>query len=533
MARGEWPATSSYRSKPSRPGSGFIAQTRNKWLTRRPERPGTWLAVGASPVTSADPNPDPGTHASQRLLKSDRDPYRSVFDGSPVPMLLCDVGTLRVVSANAAAAKLHGASPEQMQGTTLFELRRVSDLTSVMLKRAVGHEIALGFGYHTRQDGSTFPVQLTVHPSELGGRPIWLCVLKSLEELLAPRDGEQQRRLLEAIGRVAGGVAHDINNLLSIILSLGALASSRSPEDSPVRSDLTELRGAAERATALTKQLLSFSRKGPSSVRPLQLNEVITHVEKLLRRILDENTTLELVLSPDADPVLADSAQVERLLLQLLGESRSSASPGVLRIETRNVELETELGLERHVLLQVTDNASALTPEVAALAAFVDSGNAWLETEPGVGARFVACFPSVRTRAPGSAGPEARKSRRETVLVVQDNPHLRKTLHNYFAREGFRVLDADSSLEALRQVERSPGVDLLLSDFVLTDGSGPDLGRALRERLPSLRVLIAVGDPEQGATLHLDERTAVISKPFALRDFGALVQRLLDQPNLT
>lgn len=479
----------------------------------------------------AEPNPEPGTHASQRLLKSDRDPYRTVFDVNPVPLLLCEVGSLRVVAANVAAAKLHGATPDGLQGTTLFELRRVSDLTSVMLKRAVGHEIALGFGYHLRRDGSTFPVQLTVHPSELGGKPVWLCVLKSLEEVLAPREGEQQRRLLEAVGRVAGGAAHDINNLLSVILSFSSLAASHLAGTAPAHADLAEIRGAAERATQLTKQLLSLSRRAPSAPKPLRLNEVVTRVEKLLRRILDDDGQLVLDLAPDVDLVLADAAQVERLLVQLLAETRSGDKPGTVRVETRNVELETERGSERHVLLRVTDSEGSLTPEVAALCAFVDSGNAWLETEAGAGSQFVACFPSAGSRSAAEGRP--RKQRRETVLVVQDNPHLRKTLRNYFAREGFAVMDAESGLEALRQVEQCAGVDLLLTDFVLTDGSGSELCRTLRERLPSLRVLVAIGNPEQGDALRLDERTATISKPFDLRAFGALVERLLEQPDLT
>jgi two-component system, cell cycle sensor histidine kinase and response regulator CckA len=483
-------------------------------------------------LSPAEPDPEEGTHASQRLLKSERDAYRSVFDHNPVPMLLCEVGTLRVAAANLAACKLHGASAEQMQGTSLFELRRVSDLTSMMLKRAVGHEVALGFGYHTRKDGSTFPVQLTVHPSELGGRPVWLCILKSLDELLLPREGEQQRRILEAIGRIAGGVAHDINNLLSVILSFGSLAASQLPTTSPAQSDLSEIRGAAERATALTKQLLSLSRKGPATPKPLQLNDVIKRMEKLLRRLLDEQLGLELELAPDVEQVLADATQVERLLVQLVSEARAgSGKPGRLLIETRNVELDSERGGERHVMLRVSDSESAITPEVASLSAFVESGNAWLESEPGAGARFVACFPSVKGKPTGMVA-EPRKVRRETVLVVQDNPHLRKTLKTYFAREGYRVLDADSSLEALRLIEHEARVDLLLTDFVLTDGTGSELARALRERLPSLRVLVAIGNPEQRAALREDDRTAIISKPFDLQEFGSRVKSLVDLPDL-
>src|SRR5688572_25283549 len=189
-------------------------------------------------------------------------------------MLLCEVGTLRVLAANQAAGKLHGTSPELMVGTSLFELRRVSDLTSVMLKRAVGREIALGFGYHTRKDGSVFPVRLSVHPSELGGQPVWLCLLESMEEALAPAPNEQQRRLDEALGRPAAGMAHDLNNLLSVILAFASWASSQLDDMAPARVDLGEIRGAAERAAALTKQLLGLSRKGPASPKPVVLNDI-------------------------------------------------------------------------------------------------------------------------------------------------------------------------------------------------------------------------------------------------------------------
>jgi two-component system cell cycle sensor histidine kinase/response regulator CckA len=474
-----------------------------------------------------DPDVEAGTQASQRVLKSERDPYRSVFDHNPVPMLICDVGTLRVLAANQLAAKLHGASPEQLTGTSLFELRRVSDLTRVMLKRAVGGEIALGFGYHMRRDGSTFPVQLSVYPSELGGRPAWLCVLKSLEELLSPREGEQQRRLLESVGRVAGGAAHDLNNLLSVVLSFASLVSSQLPEASPAQNDLLEIRGAAERASLLTKQVLSLSRKTPSAPKPLQLNDVIRRIEKLLHRLLDEQLSLELVLEPELDEVMADATQIERLLVQLVGEARStSAKGGRLLIETRNADVDAPPGLDRQVMLRVSDSGSSFSPEIAALSSFVEVGTTWLENEPGSGTRFVACFPSLNSRvAPPPLEP--RKMRPETVLVVQDNPHLRKTLKTYFAREGYRVLDADSSLEALRILEQTGHIDLLLTDYSLTDGSGPELARALREQLPELKALIATSHPEQRATVQEDARTGIIGKPFDLREFGQLIERLL------
>lgn len=484
-----------------------------------------------SALRPAPPLSDSAAQASQRAGRGDRDAYRAVFDASPVPMLVCEVGTLRILAANVRAAKLHGASPELVEGRTLFDLRRLPELTSVMIERAVGRELALGFGYHVRRDGSTFPVQLTVHPSELFGRPAWLCVLKSLEELLAPREAAPRSRVLEAVGRVAGGVAHDLDGLLSIILASGALTASQLPRSSPLQEQLAELRGAAERAARLAKQLLGLARRGDaSSPTPLDLNEVIQRAEPFLRRVLDEHVQLELDLAPELDQALADASRVEQLLAQLLAEPRGSS--GKVGIATCNVDLHGPHGAERHVMLRVTDSGDVTRSDVAAWAELLGTGNAWMEREPGAGSRFVVCLPSVRERGGKSSAGSAR-SRRETVLIVQDNLHLKKTLRTYFAREGFRVLDAESGSQALRIVEQDLDIDLLLTDFVLTDGSGSELNRALRQRLPSLRTLVSIGNAEQGATLKLDERTALISKPFDLREFGALVERLLAQPDLT
>ena len=484
-------------------------------------------------LSPAEHDPDEkqarGAQGSQRVLKSERDAFRSIFEHHPQPMLVCDVGSLRILAANAQAARLHGSSPQELEQSSLFELRRVSDLTRLMLKRAVGSEVALGFGYHTRRDGSVFPVHLTVHHTELGGSPAWLCLLQSLEERLNPRESEQQRRLLESVGRVAGGVAHDINNLLSVVLSFASLLSTQLPAAASAQVDLNEIRAAAERASLLTKQLLNLSRTTPAAPKPLVLNEVVARLEKVLRRLLEEHMTLELSLEEGLDQVLADATQLERLLVQLVGEARTQGTPGTrLLIETRNAELDGPEGPTRQVVLRVSDSGSSLSAEVAALSSLVESGTAWLESEPGSGARFVATFPSLKTASASSPPPAPQKKRERCVLVVQDNPHLRKTLRTYFARSGYQVLDADSSLEALRALEQGAHVDLLLTDYALTDGSGPELARAARELFPDLRVLIATGHPEQRAALREDPHTAAISKPFDLREFAALIERLLE-----
>lgn len=488
------------------------------------------LLARCATLPPAEPNPEPGTSTSNHRLKGQREDYRRIFDATPVALLLCEVGTLRVIAANQLAAQLHGASPQELEGSSLFALRRVSDLTAAMLKRAAGQELALGFGYHTRKDGSTFAAQLSVQPIELGAEPLWLCSLKSIDELLNPRESEQQRHLFEAIGRVSGGIAHDINNLLSVILSFYNLASSQLPAGSAVQGDLSEIRGAADRASALTKQLLGLSRKGPTSPKPLQLNDLVRRMEKLLRRLLDERLSLQLKLEPELDQVLADPAHVERLLLQLASEARSSSDRGgCFTTETRHAELDAEPGAGRQVVLSIHDTENSLTAESAALASAADASNTWLETERGSGARFVAHFPSVTgPRSSALPPPPVVRPRAETVLVLQDNPHLRKTLKTYFAREGFHTLEAGTCVEAARLAEQAPRVDLLLSDFSLPDGSGTELARALRKRQPRLKLLLAIGHPEQRDALLEDELTAVINKPFDLQQFGSMVRSLLD-----
>jgi CheY-like chemotaxis protein len=239
-----------------------------------------------------------------------------------------------------------------------------------------------------------------------------------------------------------------------------------------------------------------------------------------------------LDLDPDLDQVTVDASQVERLLVQLVSEARRSSPKGErLLIETRNLRVDGAAGPERHVMLAVDDKGGGLSPEVASMSSYIDNVNAWLESEPGSGARFVMWFPSLGGKVDGGAERKAASRRTNTVLVVQDNPHLRKTIKTYFAREGYRVLEAESTFEAVHLVERDSRVDLVLTDYALPDGNGPDLVRALRRHVPALKSLVAVGNPEQRAALVEDELTAVITKPFDLQQFGSLIQRLLEQPS--
>lgn len=376
-------------------------------------------------MTQADPDASE-QHTSQTLRKSARDAYRAVFDQSPLPMLICDRVSLEVLAANELAARLHGSTPDELVGVSLFQLRRVSDLTPVMLKPASGGELSPGFGYHLKPDGSLVPVQMSVHAREFEGRPAWLCVLTSLDETLRPNEAEAKRRMFELVGRIALGTAHDLNNQLSVILSFTSLLSGQLVEPDTAQSDLGEIHEAAERATTLIRQITSLTRRNPVAPRPLPLNELVQRLDQLLRHLLDDSISLTTRLEPNLEPVLAEAGQLERLLLHLVASAGDALSAGgSIALETKNVELDNPSGLAKYVMLSVSAapgpsvglaveegarfcGAAFAAPgqiafEMAGTAAGLaaassivkqSGGTFWVETDALGGARFVACLPS-------------------------------------------------------------------------------------------------------------------------------------------
>ncbi|HEV2063714.1 MAG TPA: PAS domain S-box protein, partial [Thermoanaerobaculia bacterium] len=389
------------------------------------------------------------------------------------------------------------------------------------------------------------------------------------------RDISERRRLeeqlvqsqkMEAVGRLAGGIAHDFNNLLTMILGYSDLALGQLAPDSPIRAEIQEISKAGERAAALTRQLLAFSRKQIVEPRVLALNEVVTDLGKMLRRLIGEDIELVTTLEPALHNVRADLSQIEQVLMNLAVNARDAMpGGGRLVIETRNVEsYEPYLSApvkpppRSDVLLVVSDSGAGMDVEtqrhifepfyttkergkgtglgLATVYGIVkqSGGDIRVHSELGKGTRFEVFLPRVDEAVEGvelaSAGT-VQPGGSERVLVVEDEQAVRALARRVLEASGYTVFaaaDADEALEIFRR--HSGEIDLLLTDVIMPKTSGPRLAQRLLIELPRMKVLYMSGyaDAEIAERGILHAETALLQKPFTPERLVQRVREILD-----
>jgi PAS domain S-box-containing protein len=358
---------------------------------------------------------------------------------------------------------------------------------------------------------------------------------------------------MEAIGRLAGGVADDFNNLIMVISGYCELALQRISGDDELRDQLKEIHKAGERAALLTHQLLAFSRKQILQPVVLDLNTVITEMDQMLRRLLGEDLDLEIHLKPDLHPVKFDPGQIEQIIMNLAINARDAMPDGgKLTIETTNVELDEEYAASHagaragsHVMIAITDTGTGMDAEtkikifepffttkkrdkgtglgLSTVYGIVaqSGGNIWVYSEPGVGTTFKVYLPRTGESAT-AAVPPARKHLRargsETILVVEDEVGVRKVIRSVLQAGGYKVLDTgdvDAVLDICRQYKGK--IHLLLTDVVLPGMSGPQLAEKVTRERPEIFVVYMSGYTDDAIVHHgvLDAGTAFIEKPIA------------------
>ena len=378
----------------------------------------------------------------------------------------------------------------------------------------------------------------------------------------------QQAQKMEAVGRLAGGVAHDFNNLLTVISGYSEILLSTSAVDDHAAGLVREIRSASERAAALTRQLLAFSRRQVVEPRLVDLNALVRSIEKMLRRLIGEDVSLDTALQPGLPPVWADLGQLEQVLLNLAVNARDAMpNGGKLTLETKEVEIDrryADTHLEAtpgsHVLLAVSDSGAGMTREVMTRAfepffttkqlgegtglglstvygiVKQSGGHVSLYSELGTGTAVKVYLPVAAAErpevdiAPSPASPTP--TGHETILVVEDDEAVRVIAQHSLEALGYTVIVAAGGGEALRLVDRHPGaIHLLFTDVVMPEMSGRLLSEQLRERRAGIRVLYMSGYTDDAIIRHgvLREGTAFLQKPFTPHTLGVKVREVLDR----
>lgn len=515
---------------------------------------------------------------SREALRASREQYRDLVELAPEGIFIQAEG--RFAYANEAMARILGAArPEDLLGREVVDFVREDyrDLVRERTRqlREERHAVPLVAQVWLRTDGTPVDVEVVAAPVDWEGKPGAQVFVRDVSARLAAerarRNLEEQLRhaqKMEAVGRLASGVAHDFNNVLTVINGYAQAALERLPPADPLRRDLEEVLRAGERAAALTRQLLTFSRKAPASPVPLDLNAVLAGMEKFLRRLIGSDVEIVSRPAPNLGRVMADPGQIEQVIMNLALNARDAMPKGgTLMLETARVELGAEAA-ERHLdlspgphaVLSVSDTGVGMDRETLArifepffttkgpgegtglglsiVWAIVREagGGIWVYSEPGKGTTFKIYFPEAKEAA-GAAGTSVEAAPAlprgtETVLVAEDERSIRRLIRELLTTLGYRVLEAADGDEALRVAkEYGQTIHLLLTDSVMPLMSGPDLACRVAAERPGIRILYMSGytGPALAANGHGVAPANFLEKPFTPSALARKVREVLDR----
>jgi two-component system, cell cycle sensor histidine kinase and response regulator CckA len=407
----------------------------------------------------------------------------------------------------------------------------------------------------------------------IGGRPVRMIgCMADLTERRRLEDQLRQSQKMEAVGRLAGGVAHDFNNVLTVVKSFSEFLLEDLDKLDPRRSDVEEIAKAADRAAALTRKLLAFSRKQVMRPELLDLNSVVVGMEKMLQRLIGDDVRIVTELDPDLLPVEADPSSIEQAILNLAVNARDAMPDGgTLTIRTKNETLDkTDSGWAirpgRYAMLSVSDTGHGMdaTTQARVFEPFFTTkpqgqgtglglamvygivkqsgGHVWVESEPDQGTTFIVYLPqptqleagrALRATPDGSGEPRQPGSHtgNETILVVDDEEAVRSSTRRALERAGYTVIPAIDGADALRLfTEHDGAVDLVVTDVVMPGLSGRELVGRLKIMSPELPVLFVSGYTEEGVKKQgvLEPGTAYLEKPFTAEKLLHMVREVLD-----
>ncbi|MBJ6726861.1 ATP-binding protein [Geomesophilobacter sediminis] len=478
----------------------------------------------------------------------------------------------RIVYVNEAATRMHRFLREELLQKAIWEItphfpKEMWPKHWEELKR----DGCLQFETENlRNDGKTFPVEVVATYLNVDGTEYNCAIVRDISERREAEAEKQslmvqlaQSQKMESVGRLAGGIAHDFNNLLTPILGYAELLSMNLPRESREHDRITMIHQAADKAKALTQQLLSFSRKQILEMKVIDLNEVVTSFYNILRRTIRENIAIRLHLTGDVLGIRADKNQIEQIIMNLAINAQDAvAETGVITIETAPVQLDAEYVRQHagvkageYLMLAVTDSGSGMDQEtlahmfepfyttkevgqgsglgLATVYGLVNQhgGYVYVYSEVGKGTAFKIYFPVVHEK------PVAERERSQavsfngsgrTILLVEDNDMVRELTCDFLKSFGAEIIVATSPKHALA-ISAGQQIDLLVTDVIMPEMNGPQLHRKLLELHPGLKVLYMSGYTNNAIVHHgvLDSGVNFLQKPFTVQDLASKVKAVL------
>jgi PAS domain S-box-containing protein len=503
---------------------------------------------------------------AEQALRGSEDRYRSLFATSLDAVLLTTEGG-EILAANAAACRMFGRSEEElMRGGRDGVVDRSDPRLPAALQERARTGTFHGEIDFLRRDRTKFTGEISSAVfMDRHGQPRTSMVIRDITDRRQLEAQLVQAQKMEAVGRLAGGVAHDFNNLLTVIQGYAELLRTSLADDPERRESVGEIIRAAERAAALTRQLLAFSRRQVLEMRVLDLGAVVADTEKMLRRLIGEDIEVIVVKPATLGSVKADPGQIEQVLVNLAVNSRDAMpSGGSLTLELADVTLDAPLTTShdsippgRYVVVSVGDTGSGMDAEtlahifepffttkeqgkgtglgLAMMYGIVKQTGGYVDvaSTPGAGTTFRIYLPrSAGSMTSGLRPSVLSRHGTETVLLVEDEAAVRNLARTVLQRKGYVVLAAQDGAAALDLVDKHAGViHVLLTDLVMPGMSGRDVAAAVRARRPSIKVIFMSGYTADVPTeLGTEGAAAFLSKPFNEHALTSKLREVLDTP---
>jgi two-component system cell cycle sensor histidine kinase/response regulator CckA len=510
------------------------------------------------------------THSmvAEEALRKSEEQYRQIVETTSDGIIKIDTHR-KIEFVNRRFAEMLGYEPDAMIQNSVFafmsdEAKRIT--VSSLNSRKTGDTKTLNTTFR-HKNGSDIAVNLAGsiilddEERHVGN----LAVVRDITEQNHLEEQLRQSQKMDAVGQLAGGMAHDFNNLLTVINGYSELAISRLQRDSPLYSAMEQIKKAAMRAAALTRQLLAFSRKQVLLPTIVDLNELISELEKMLNRLIGEDVLLRTKLAPDAGRVKADRGQIEQVVMNLVINARDAMpSGGELTVETQNVVLTEDFARQHfgvspgaYVMLAVSDTGVGMSAETKAriFEPFFTTkeagkgtglglstvygiiqqsgGSVWVYTEVGRGTTFKVYLPHFADdslRSKPTSAPAGVNQGTETILLTEDDEMVRTLATEVLTRYGYQVLEAANGREAISIVENnSRPIHLLITDVVMPGMHGRELADRLTSLRPGLKILFMSGYTDR-AIVHeqvVDEKT-FLQKPFSPQRLASKIREILD-----